>query len=144
VTQAKLRGMAQERIEDAKILIDGGRWWFGYYVSGYAVECALKACVLAQMVGTGWVFTEDEKKLRECRTHDFMRLISIAGMHDPLNARLSESAAAGDGFVENWNTVKAWTVESRYEQQIEADAKKLYFAITDETDGVMRWIRNYW
>jgi hypothetical protein len=88
VTQAKLRGMAQERIEDAKILIDGGRWWFGYYVSGYAVECALKACVLAQMVGTGWVFLEDEKKLRECRTHDFMRLISIAGMHDPLNARL--------------------------------------------------------
>jgi hypothetical protein len=144
VTQAKLQHMAVERIADAKLLIDGGRWWYGYYVAGYAVECALKACVLAQMVATGWVFMEDEKKLRECRTHDFMRLVSIAGMHSPLNERLSNSAAAGDGFVENWNTVKAWTVESRYEPQTEGDAKKLFFAITDEPAGVMKWIRNYW
>ena len=32
MTQAKLRHMALERITDAKLLIDGGRWWYGYYV----------------------------------------------------------------------------------------------------------------
>ena len=73
-----------------------------------------------------------------------MRLISIAGMHEPLNVRLSNSAAAGDGFVGNWNTVKAWAVDSRYESQTEPDAKRLFAAITDEPDGVMKWIQNYW
>src|SRR4051812_36482066 len=58
VNQALLRKMATERLLDAQALLAAGRWPFAYYVAGYAVECALKACVLAQMVNTGWVFKE--------------------------------------------------------------------------------------
>jgi HEPN domain-containing protein len=50
--------MSEERIQDAKVLIDGGRYEFGYYAAGYAVECALKSCLLARMVHTAWVFEE--------------------------------------------------------------------------------------
>jgi len=39
--------MAEERLRDAKALLDGQRWEFAYYSAGYAVECALKSCVLA-------------------------------------------------------------------------------------------------
>src|SRR5438552_17336 len=74
VNQAELRQMAEERIKDAKALIDGGRWEFAYYATGYAVECALKSCLLARMIHTGWVFQE-KVKVDECLTHDFQKLI---------------------------------------------------------------------
>jgi hypothetical protein len=50
----------------------------------------------------------------------------------------------GGEFVTNWDTVNLWKVTSRYESKTEADAKKLYAAITDEPHGVLRWIQNYW
>jgi hypothetical protein len=65
-------------------------------------------------------------------------------MTDELNKRLQGSAAAIDGFVTNWKTVIAWKPASRYESKSEAEARALYAAITDEPNGVLRWIRNYW
>ena len=37
--------LAEERIAEAKILLDAGKWSGAYYLAGYAVECALKACI---------------------------------------------------------------------------------------------------
>ena len=106
VNQAELRQMANERIKDAEALIDGKRWEFAYYAAGYAVECALKSCVLARMIYTGWVFDDDvKKKVDDCRTHEFLKLIQIAGLWDELNNALKTSLAAGDEFVGNWDTV---------------------------------------
>jgi HEPN domain len=144
VNHAELQRMAEERIQDAKALLDAGRWEFAYYVAGYAVECALKACMLRRMIYTGWIFDEGVKKLDECRTHEFVKLIQIAGMMGELNDSLKASAAAIDGFVTNWETTNEWNVTSRYESRSEAEARKLYLAITDEPYGVMGWIRNYW
>jgi hypothetical protein len=143
VNQAELRQMAEDRILDAKALLDGSRWAYAYYVAGYAVECSLKACLLARMGHTGWVF-KDKVKIDECLVHEFMKLIHIAGMTGELNANLQTSAAAGGEFVGNWNTVDQWKVTSRYESKTEAEARALYAAITDEPHGVLRWIRNYW
>lgn len=144
MNQAELRQMAEVRIHDAKVLIEAGRWEFAYYSAGYSVECALKSCVLARMILTGWVFNEENKKVDDCRVHDFKKLIQIAGLRDELNGRLTAGASSEDEFVANWNTVDNWKVTSRYEAKTEDEAKKLYAAITDEPDGVLRWIRNYW
>ena len=56
LTMAALRSMADERVLHARVLLQGRRWAFAYYNAGYAVECALKACVLSRMILTGWVF----------------------------------------------------------------------------------------
>jgi hypothetical protein len=143
--------MALERIKDAKALLDGGRWEFAYYVAGYAVECALKSCLLARMIHTAWVFQEKwEAKL--CLTHEFAKLIDLAGMRDELNAALAASAAAalatggppGGPFTAFWGVALQWKVESRYQPKTEAEAKGLYEAITHDPDGVFKWIQNYW
>jgi hypothetical protein len=136
--------MTEQRIQDAKALLDTGRWEFAYYVIGYAVECALKSCVLARMVETGWVFNEDVKKVDECRTHEFSKLIQIAGLREELNHALQRSAETGGEFVTNWDAVSLWKLASRYEPRLEADARKLYAAITDDPYGVLKWIRKYW
>jgi hypothetical protein len=141
--------MAQERILDAKALLDGGRWEFAYYAAGYAVECALKSCLLARMVYTAWVFQE-KWEARVCLTHDFGKLVDLAGMRDELNNKLKASAAVaaagspGGAFVGHWGTVLQWTVESRYQPRTEAEARALYEAITHNPDGVLPWIQNYW
>jgi hypothetical protein len=134
VNQAWLRQLAEDRILDAQALIAGGRWAYGYYVAGYAVECGLKACILERMGLTGWIFKE-KVKIDDCLKHDYKQLIVIAGMEDLLNNNLKGSAAAGDEFVANWDVAKKWTVTSRYEAKAEAEAKELLAAITDEPTG---------
>jgi hypothetical protein len=86
VNQADLRLMAIKRVRDAKALLNGGRWEFAYYVSGYAVECALKSCLIARMIHSAWVF-EEKWKASDCLTHDFDELIKLAWLTDELNAR---------------------------------------------------------
>jgi hypothetical protein len=137
--------MAEERLRDAKALLDGGRWEFAY-AAGYAVECALKSGILARMIYTAWVFQE-KWKAEECLTHDLGKLIDLAGLRNELNARLTAAAAAGPpsgAFIGYWDTVRQWKVTSRYESKTEAEARALYEAISHNPDGVLQWIRNYW
>ena len=61
MNQAQLQEMAKERLKDAETLIDGSRWEFSYYAAGYAIECALKSCILARMIHTGWIFKEKQE-----------------------------------------------------------------------------------
>lgn len=143
MNQAELRHIAEERILDAESLINGGRWSGAYYVAGYAVECALKSCVLARMIHTGGVF-QDKKFAEQCFTHDFGKLIELAGLKNELNTELAASAAAGGAFPANWGIVTQWKEISRYEDKIEAEAKFLFDAITQNPDGVLKWLRNYW
>ncbi len=131
--------MAEERLEDARALLAGGRWEFAYYAAGYAVECALKACLLARMIHTAWVF-EERWKAQDCLTHDFTELIRLAG----LTAELGTQMAAGGPFSRNWDESIKWKVTSRYESKSETEAKVLYAAIADDPDGVLKWIRRYW
>jgi hypothetical protein len=151
VNQAELREMAKERIKDAKALLRGKRWGFAYYTAGYAVECGLKSCVLARMVHTAWVFQE-KWEAKVCLTHEFAKLIDLAGLRNELDAKLAASAAAaaaaggppGGVFAGYWGTVIQWKVATRYESKTEAEAKGLYEAITAKTDGVLKWIQKFW
>ena len=140
--------MAEVRLADAKVLLDGGRWEFAYYAAGYAVECGLKSCVLSRMIITGIVFEEKWDGRRwlpdEFRTHELEKLVELAGLKDQRNADLQASAEAGNDFRKNWETVMRWTVFSRYAGKSEDDAKQLVAAIIDESHGVMRWIRTFW
>jgi hypothetical protein len=143
VNRAELQNMAEERLKDAKVLIDAGRWEFGYYAAGYSIECTLKSCILAQMIHTALVFKE-KWDAKDCRTREFGKLVSLAGLADQLRSDLNASGAAGREFADNWETAKDWTVTSRYEAKTEVEAKKLYAAIADEPHGVLRWTRTYW
>ncbi len=139
MNQADLQSLARERILDAQALLDGSRWSFAYYVSGYAVECALKSCLLSRMILTGWVFQE-RAKIDDCLTHDFGKLVNLSGLTGELNARLASNSA----FVGNWGITTQWKVTDRYGLKSEAEARALFSAITDDPDGVLRWMMNYW
>lgn len=52
----KLQWLAEERLKDAKALLGRKRWSGAYYLCGYAVECALKACLLRYLGESAAVF----------------------------------------------------------------------------------------
>jgi hypothetical protein len=139
VNQLGLQKLARERILDAEALLKGDRWSFAYYVAGYAVECALKSCLLARMIYTGWEFQE-KAKISDCLVHDFGSLVNLSGLTDELNTQL----ASNPSFVGNCGITTEWKVTDRYELKTEAEAKALFTAITEDPNGVLKWIMNYW
>src|SRR5207248_9891874 len=59
-------------------LLDLGMWDGAYYLAGYAVEVALKACIIKAVMATD---AFPEKKFSEnCWTHDLEKLIVLAGL----------------------------------------------------------------
>ena len=45
MNRADFQRLADVRIDEAGVLLAAGRWSGAYYLAGYAVECALKACI---------------------------------------------------------------------------------------------------
>src|SRR5438034_41971 len=82
VDRSKLQRLAAERLIDAKVMLDGGRWSGAYYLCGYVVECALKACLLRHLGESTAVFGDPGylRKLTDCWTHDFVKLVHLAGL----------------------------------------------------------------
>ena len=106
---------------------------------GYAVECGLKACVLAYIENTGAIF-QDRKFSDKCWTHDVEELVKLAGLERDRGLDISQNSALGI----NWMVVKDWNEGARYLSWTEPQARKLFEAVTHATDGVLPWIRVRW
>ena len=44
----------------------------------------------------------------------------------------------------NWQWVMNWSVDVRYQDKSESDARRLHEAVTDNANGVLPWIRARW
>ncbi len=137
-----LQSLAKERVKDAKALLGRKRWAAAYYLAGYAVECGLKVCVLRHIDATGMLFADAKylKRLAGCWTHDLVELVELAG----LTATLGQAVQANPQLDAHWRCVKDWSETSRYAAAGEQKARDLFNAITDNPDGVLRWIQDHW
>lgn len=131
--------MAEERLEDAKVLLGAGRWTAAFYLAGYAVECGLKSCVLQRVINEGTIFI-DHKFAEKCWTHDLAILVKQAGL-DP---ELGKACQAEPLLQTNWDIVKDWKETARYEAKVESAAKTLVDAVGDPQSGMLQWIRRHW
>jgi hypothetical protein len=75
VDRKHLQNLARTRLKDAKALLGRKRWSGAYYLSGYVVECALKACLLNHLGESDAVFGEQGylKRLADCWAHDLVK-----------------------------------------------------------------------
>ena len=149
MNQQELRTLTRERLKDAKALLGRKRYSFAYHVAGFAVECALKSCVLARMVVTGYVFKvgdgREKKSLKDVfLVHDLKHLIHVAGLQEELGLRIAESRRDNSRFGTFWETVTKWTVEERYVTIEKGTALGLYEAITAKPEGVLAWLTKHW
>jgi HEPN domain-containing protein len=137
MNRTELKAVAEMRTDEAKALLDAGHYSGAYYLVGYSVECALKACVARQVrVGD----FPDMKLAKAAYTHDLDQLVAAAG----LKAALDEDRRANRSLELNWAIVKDWTVNSRYEvDKSPAQARDLYSACVGR-NGVLPWVKRRW
>jgi HEPN domain-containing protein len=138
MTRAKWQRLAQERLLDAKALLQAKRWTGAYYLAGYAVECGLKSCIIAFLMKTDQF--PERRFSEQCWTHDLERLLGLAG----LEAVLDTDMAANSSLQDSWEVVKAWSESKRYDRIVRAKALELYDAIAQKKHGVLPWIKNHW
>jgi HEPN domain-containing protein len=136
VTRADFQQLAEVRIKEAEALLNLGLWDGAYYLTGYAVEVALKACIIKALMARD-AFPGNKV---EYWTHDFGKLLELAD----LRAALSAATAADATLLVNWGTAKDWKEDRRYHRITEIEAKDLYAAVSDATHGVLTWIKTQW
>lgn len=133
-----LEALSNIRLEEAKCLLSNGFYHGSYYLCGYAVECALKACIAK-------TFQQYEfpnlKVVKDSYTHDLGQLVKIANLHQNLISSSSSDAA----LEVNWSIIKDWSEQFRYESSIsQAMAEQLIAAADDEKSGVLKWVKTHW
>jgi HEPN domain-containing protein len=137
MNRTELQAVAAMRIDEAKTLLDAGHFSGAYYLVGYSVECALKACVARQVRRGDF---PDKRLANEAFTHDLEKLVAVAG----LKQGLETDRRANPSLEVNWAIVKDWTVETRYEVSISsAQARDLYSACVGR-NGVLPWVKKRW
>lgn len=112
-------------------------------MAGYALECALKACVFKVYVDSELIFKE-KKKMGVLNdkywTHDLEALLKLA----ELTADFGRDRGANVNLERFWSAVKDWSVDDRYEQKTEPAARDIIEAISNDPDGVLTWLQARW
>ena len=142
MSRAQLQQYAEDRILDVQTLLAGSRWSGAYYLAGYAAECGLKSCVLHHIEKTGMIFKDKEylARLGKCWTHSLEQLVQLA----ELKKTLDDDCRANGNLFANWAVAFDWKETSRYDVKNEAEARGLFDAIANATDGVLPWIKRHW
>jgi HEPN domain-containing protein len=133
-----LQTIAESRLEEGRILLEHNQWTGAYYLTGLAVECALKACLARAVKEHDY---PDKKFVNGMYQHNLQSLI---GLDAALLADLQGEMARDSRLEANWKTVKDWDDEKRYDIVDEQEARGLYDATAEAASGVMPWIRGRW
>lgn len=137
MTRRDLQQLAAVRIREARQLLHTSNFSGAYYLAGYTIELALKACIARK---TRKYDFPELNVVRDSFTHDLKKLVKVAG----LEADLTHQIMADAIFATNWAIVKDWDVESRYRNFTQTQAKEIIYSITARRGGVLRWIRQHW
>src|ERR1700704_4272103 len=92
--------LTEIRIKEAKVLLDRRCYEGAYYLAGYAVECALKACIAKETKPDDF----PPRNANELYTHDLKSLVNKAKLTEKLEERILRVVQ----FESNWRAVKDW------------------------------------
>jgi hypothetical protein len=137
VTRSGFQKLAMTRLADARVLLRNHRSSAAYYLAGYAIECALKACIAKKMRRSD---IPRKELVIDSYTHRFDRLISGAA----LTQVITERERTDPRFKEALSQVLKWSSESRYASASPQDALDLLNAIENPQYGVLPCLRTFW
>ena len=131
--------LAEVRIREALVLLENQCYEGAYYLAGYAVECALKACIARKT--NQYDFPPDRNTINRIYSHNLEWLLREAGLENALR----EQCQSNPTFAEYWGFVTRWSETSRYVASTSMpDAAELCLAINDQDNGVLSWLSHWW
>lgn len=125
-----LQELSKIRLKEAHALLRLGLSDGAYYLAGYSVERAIKA-VIAKKTNHGDF--PDKKRADASYTHSLKDLIIVADLETPRRDR----ALADSEFKDNWDAVKLWSEQSRYQRYDPVAAQQLIRAVGERRHGVI-------
>lgn len=129
--------ISEIRIRESKALLDAGFPDGAYYLAGYAVECALKACIAKRTLEHDF---PDKDLANKSHTHDLGKLMQLAELKDELD----HAAQINSPLEANRTIVQSWSETSRYQRKTVQEATELILAIEDREGGLLPWIMQRW
>jgi hypothetical protein len=137
VNRKDFQSLARTRLAEAKTLLAADRFDGAYYLAGYAIECALKACIARRTQRHDF---PDKKSVDASHTHNLRDLVKVANLELVRLEEVKRDPAFGD----NWDLVQEWSEQSRYRRVGAGMSQALVNAIGDRKHGVMAWITRHW
>ena len=107
-------------------------------MAGYAIECALKACIAKQ---TKEYDFPDKDIVNRSWTHKLGELLNLAELKD----RLEKDMKSNKDLDTFWAIVVNWEEKKRYDLGVtQEEANNLCDAISDPANGVLQWLKKWW
>lgn len=136
IMRSELQRLALLRAEEADVLAKAHKEQGAYYLAGYAVECALKACIAKRTRRHQFPLGRDY--VNKVYDHNLQELLKVAD----LQAALENEIKTNRDLQIYWGVVKDWDVASRYEL-MGRNGADMVTAVTAR-DGVLQWIKRHW
>lgn len=138
MNQADFQQLSEVRLQEALSLLEAGHYAGAYYLAGYSVECALKACIAGQTEPHEF---PDRVRAQRANVHDLEQLVEVA----KLETDLQDAQARNPVLRSSWTVIKDWDETSRYNRGITGPrAEALLAACADGMNGLLPWIRSRW
>jgi hypothetical protein len=134
LTGNDLKRLARLRLKEAESLFQQGFYDGCVYLSGYVVECALKARICKFLKLSKYPSDELGNIFK---THNFGILKLLAGLEGEIT--ISKNRALFD----NWSTATRWAPELRYAPEGTSgkqNATDILASIKDKPNGVLTWL----
>ena len=139
MTRSDFQKLAIVRLSKAKLLLRHRKYDGAYYLAGYAVECALKACLAKRT--ERYEFPPPPGVVKDFYyTHSYKDLLKVA----ELTAQRDLDNKSNPMLEVNWGIVYQWKETRRYASSTKTQATDLIEAIGDDPDGVLPWIKRHW
>lgn len=138
MNRSDFQELADLRVKEAEVLLNQKLLDGAYYLLGYAVECAFKACIAKQT--KQYDFPPDRKAVEAIYQHDPIKLLKASGLESEYKKEIQTNIALAD----NWKIVERWLEQSRYQMgKSEPEVRDFYSAVVSN-EGVLSWLKKYW
>ncbi|MBL0340737.1 MAG: hypothetical protein IPP71_07360 [Bacteroidetes bacterium] len=105
ITQADLKLIAKEKLDDAEIVLKNQKFDSAIYLGGYAIELTLKSRVCKSLKWPDFPESGGEfKGFASLKTHDFDVLLKFSGQEKKIKK----------SYFTAWNNIMRWNPELRY------------------------------
>lgn len=129
MNRTDLQQLAEERLTDARLLLGNGRFSAAYYLAGYVIECALKACIAKLTKAEDFPIRDSKQTVY---IHNLTKLAQAAGISDAVG----ELSRSDREFARKWTLVNSWSEESRYDRSIDREtATAMLEAVSNPHSG---------
>jgi HEPN domain-containing protein len=132
-----LQKLSALRLREARILFAGGEYSGAYYLAGYSVECALKACIAKDTQKHDF---PNRQRTNSSYTHKPDELLKVANLFN----LFEQESQSNPRLKASWIVVNNWSEQSRYKIWNKADADAMIDAVGRRQDGVLPWIKLRW